>query len=192
MRSPAPHLLPPNASPLERAAGCAINGVLDAIPTPLPSLWNPHTCPASLLPWLAWTLSADEWDSTWPESRKRELVAQSFAIHRVKGTVGSIRRVLAAAGFGEAVIVEGLDAEAYNGTITYNGTHYYGQHDSHFAMYRVYLSRPITVDQARQIRRLLANTAPVRCHLAGLHFDRALNLYDRNITYDSTYTHGVA
>jgi len=186
-----PSLLPPNATSQERAME-ASTARLAEVPVPVAKLWQPHTCPAALLPWLAWTLSVDEWDGDWSDEQQRRSIAMSVAIHKTKGTLGSIRRVLAAAGYGDAVILEGLDAERYDGAVNYSGSHFYGQDETHWAMYRVYLSRPITIAQAAQVRRLLEHTAPARCHLAGLHYTQALNLYDSTITYDNQYTHGVA
>ncbi len=184
-------LLPPNASTLEQSLDTAIKVSINGIPVPLRDTWRPDTCPDALLPWLAWALSVDEWDDDWSDDQKRQSVASSYAIHAHKGTVASIRRVLDAAGYGDAHILEGLDAERYDGAITCSGSHFYGQDDRHWAMYRVYFARPITIAQAAQVRTLLAHTAPARCHLAGLHFTRALHLYDHTIAYDGTYTHGV-
>jgi phage tail P2-like protein len=39
-------------------------------------LWNPQTCPLAALPWLAWTLSIDKWDTDWTEERKRTATAR--------------------------------------------------------------------------------------------------------------------
>jgi phage tail P2-like protein len=50
------------------------------------------------LPWLAWALSVDTWDSDWPESTKRSLIANSVQIHKTKGTVSAIERVMDALG----------------------------------------------------------------------------------------------
>lgn len=95
-------LLPPNASALERALEDASARLAD-IPVPLRQLWNPTTCPADLLPWLAWALSIDSWSSSWPESVKRERVRQAIAIQRRKGTAQSVRRVIES--FGGAVAI---------------------------------------------------------------------------------------
>ena len=46
-------LLPRNATGAERAIEGATARV-GAVPTPFRDLWNPDTCPAALLPWLAW------------------------------------------------------------------------------------------------------------------------------------------
>lgn len=185
-------LLPPNASALERAVEGTINSCIESLRVPLRDLWNPKRCPVALLPWLAWAFSVDEWDTNWSEDQKRQSIAESAYIHAHKGTLGSVRRVLAAAGYGDAVIVEGLDAERYDGAITYNGDYVHGNGGPEWAMYRVYLHRPISLSQAAQVRRMLAKTVPVRCHLAGLHFTEALNLYDHTIAYNNSYSYGVS
>ena len=56
-----PSLLPPNATPLERAIALALARIT-AIPTPAGDTWNPATCPAPLLPHFAWGMSVDTWD----------------------------------------------------------------------------------------------------------------------------------
>lgn len=86
-------LLPPNASPLERALEHAVARISD-VPTPLRDLWNPDTCPAELLPYLAYALSIDSWSSNWPEAVKRRRVRQALAIQRRKGTAMSVRDVV--------------------------------------------------------------------------------------------------
>lgn len=98
----AASLLPPNASGLERALERATVRLGD-VPTPLRDLWNPDTCPAELLPYLAWALSIDSWSSDWPEAVKRARVRQALGIQRRKGTARSVRDVVEA--FGGAVAI---------------------------------------------------------------------------------------
>ncbi|MFV0625202.1 phage tail protein I [Sphingomonas sp. ac-8] len=86
-------LLPPNATPLERALEQA-TAQLGDVPFPLDLLWDPQACPAELLPWLAWGLSVDSWDAEWSEQDKRDTVASSIALHYTKGTPASVRSVL--------------------------------------------------------------------------------------------------
>lgn len=86
-------LLPPNASPLERALDHAVARI-SGVPTPLRDLWNPDTCPVAMLPYLAYALSIDSWSSDWPESVKRRRVRQAIAIQRRKGTSASVRDVV--------------------------------------------------------------------------------------------------
>ncbi|GIX38020.1 MAG: phage tail protein I [Silanimonas sp.] len=99
-----PSLLPPNATPAERALEGATARLAD-VSTPLRDLWNPDTCPAALLPWLAWALAVPGWQPDWSETAKRRAIARSIAVHRRRGTFGAVRRVLDALGF-EAEIVE--------------------------------------------------------------------------------------
>jgi len=92
-----PSLLPPNATAAEKAIEAAAADRLD-IATPLRDLWDPDTCPAELLPWLAWSLSIDAWSPTWPEAVKRSVVKNAIAIQRRKGTAKSVRDVVASFG----------------------------------------------------------------------------------------------
>ena len=86
-------LLPPNATPLERAVDAA-SARLDELEIPLRDLWNPARCPLALLPWLAWTLAVESWDPDWPADLKRRACAEAFLVHREKGTYAAIRRIL--------------------------------------------------------------------------------------------------
>lgn len=95
-------LLPPNATPQERALEDAADRVSD-VPVPLRDLWNPATCPEALLPWVAWGLSVDEWNPDWTAAQKRNVIASSVEVHRRKGTIGAVRRVINSFGLGFAI-----------------------------------------------------------------------------------------
>lgn len=88
-----PSLLPSNATALERAIEQS-TARLAELAVPLRELWNPDTCPAELLPWLAWTLSLDSWQPYWPEAVKRERIHAAVDIQRRKGTAKSVRDVV--------------------------------------------------------------------------------------------------
>jgi phage tail P2-like protein len=90
-------LLPPNSSPQERAIEQSA-ARLGSVDVPVGKLWDPRSCPASLLPWLAWALSVDTWDAAWSEPVKRQVIADSLAIHARKGTPWAVARAMAAAG----------------------------------------------------------------------------------------------
>lgn len=95
-------LLPPNATLLERVLEqVQARASLQAVP--LRELWNPSTCPAHLLPWLAWTLSLDSWQPYWPESVKRERIRMAVEIQRRKGTAKSVRDVVRSFGSSLAI-----------------------------------------------------------------------------------------
>ena len=86
-------LLPPNASKHERDIEAVISPPLSF---PNRDIWNPDKCPEHLLPHLAWALSVDNWDSTWPVERKRQVIKDSIYIHRKKGTRDAVERVVSA------------------------------------------------------------------------------------------------
>lgn len=90
---PALHLLPrENATPLEIALDLGLEAPVLDIPVPLRDLWRWDTCPEDLLPWLAWAMSVDLWSDAWPIERQREIIRDSFKLHRLKGTLGGIKR----------------------------------------------------------------------------------------------------
>lgn len=69
------------------------------VPVLVRESWNPDTCPAALLPWLAWAFSVDEWDTTWSEQEKRDVIKASVEVHKHKGTIGAIDRALKPLGY---------------------------------------------------------------------------------------------
>lgn len=185
-------LLPPIApAPLRRDLEIVMAereaGLSDVIHT----LWDPWQCPEHLLPWLAWALSVDEWDEDWSEDQKRNVIAASISVHRDKGSLASVERALAAAGYGTARVVERFGWDFHDATYHHDGAITYAAPD-HWAEYRVILARPITIEQAAQVRRILGDVAPAHCHLKALDFTEALNTYNARITHDGQYTHGVA
>lgn len=89
-------LLPNNSTPLERAIEGA---TAEVTPAPLRSIYDPVTCPVPLLPFLAWECSVDRWVDTWPVAVKRAAISASYYIHKHKGTIGAIRRVVEPLGY---------------------------------------------------------------------------------------------
>lgn len=91
-------LLPPNATFLERSAAQAL-AEIERVPVPLRDLWHPDRCPVALLPYLAWAFSVDRWDPDWPEAAKRSVIRSSYFVHRKKGTISALRRVVEPLGY---------------------------------------------------------------------------------------------
>lgn len=85
-------LLPPNATDGERAIEGAMRARIDL--AAVGQLWNPATCPAHILPFLAWGLAIARWDPEWSEAEKRTAIADAIPFHRRKGTRGIVREVL--------------------------------------------------------------------------------------------------
>jgi hypothetical protein len=84
-------VLPPNASAQERTLEDVAWRLTD--PPDIAEVTDPSAIPASLLPWLAWAMSVDVWTSAETEAVKRNSVATSIELHRLKGTVEGFRRL---------------------------------------------------------------------------------------------------
>ena len=68
---------------------------------------DPALVPVEMLDVLAWELSVDDWDESWPEAKKRSVLLSAHNVHRYKGTRFGVLAALAAMGYGQARIVEG-------------------------------------------------------------------------------------
>jgi phage tail P2-like protein len=90
-------LLPQNATPLETALDESIARIGD-VPTPVRDTWNPDSCPANLLPWLAWAFSVDDWDPSYTEAQQRDAIKSAVRVQRYKGTIGAVRDAIAVLG----------------------------------------------------------------------------------------------
>jgi phage tail P2-like protein len=184
--SNVPSLLPPNATAIERHIEQTAARI-DSIPIDFASLLNPYECPLENLPWLAWQMSVDEWDDSWDEQRKREIIANSIAIHRHKGTPGALKRALNTLGYHEVEILEPT-TEKYDGVNVYDGSITHGN-DMHWAEFDVILNvgTTPTPEQTLQIINSINNYKPVRSHLRNLRY--ASIFYDGEFNYDGTITH---
>lgn len=183
-------LLPSNRTAQEDALDRA-TGRIAEVPVNIRTVWRSDEIAADLLPWLAWALSVDEWDNGWAEGQKRAVIAASIDVHRHKGTRGAVKRALAATGFGDAELIERRDGALFDGSISRDGSSLRAG-VSHWAQYRLVLTRPITIAQAATVRRILADVAPLRCELSEIIYTQALHLYNATVPRDGTYTRGVA
>lgn len=196
-------LLPLNATAPERALESATARV-GAVPNPLRTLWDPWTCPAETLPWLAWALSVDTWDNAWPEETKRAVVAGSLSWHRKKGTPWAIKQALANIGYPIIHLVEyrtyfeewiAAGGRTLDGTwnlagdVTLDppegaGSDIRKMQLSHWAEYaiRINVEGPWDREAQRAIRRTAEAYAPERSHLRSIitsgivHFDSRIRL----------------
>ena len=144
-------LLPVGSSVLEVAAAEAC-AQIESIPAPLRKLWSAADCPVELLPYLAWAWSVDRWDSGWSESTKRAVVSASQYVHKHKGTLGSIRRVVEPLGY-LIRIVEWWKTSGEPGT---------------FRLDVGVLDTGITEEMYNELERLIADAKPCSRHLIGL------------------------
>ncbi|HBL7241977.1 TPA: phage tail protein I [Serratia liquefaciens] len=144
-------LLPSGSSPLERRAAEACAGISD-LNTPLRDLWNPDRCPVKFLPCLAWAFSVDRWDEKWTPAEKRKAVKDAFYIHRRKGTIAAIRRVIEAMGYSMSIAEWWQVADprgTFRLTIDVNDV-------------------GITEEIVRELERLIGDARPVSRHIAQL------------------------
>lgn len=94
----------------------------------------------------------DRWDSGWSESTKRSVVAASEYIHKHKGTIGSLRRVVEPLGY-LIRIKEWWQTNEAPGT---------------FRLDVGVLETGITEVMYNELERLIADAKPVSRHLTGL------------------------
>lgn len=87
-------LLPHNATLLERALEAASELGVD--PGGIRGVADSARCPPSFLPWLGWALKVEGWEAADAEEQQRDLIREAIPVHKTKGTVGAIRRVLKA------------------------------------------------------------------------------------------------
>lgn len=157
-------ILPPSTTRTERSLATA-GANAQALPIPFRSLWSPWTCPTHLLPYLAASWSVDYWDEKWPETAKRQVIANSYFVHSRKGTIGAIRRAVEPLGFQIRVLEWWQEAPtAPPGTFKLDiGVQDIG----------------ITEDVYQELEQRLSNAKPMTRHLTGL----AISLETRGPLY---------
>ncbi|EPV3681341.1 phage tail protein I [Enterobacter kobei] len=162
-------LLPPSASDFMRNAEKVTEKITD-IPVMLRTLWNADTCPVNLLPYLAWALSVDRWDKDWPEQTKRQSIRDAWLIHRHKGTIGALRRVVEPLGY-IINVTEWWETNDPPGT---------------FRLDISVLESGITEEMYYEMERLIADAKPASRHLIGLNIIQDIPgyLYTGALTYD--------
>jgi len=209
------HLLPPNATPLERDVS-RVCARLDEIPTGINAVFDPETIPAPMLPWLAWGLSVDLWFSDWSITQQRAVCADSLLFHRRKGTPASLRDMLNLYDLGEdCTIVElptangvyladavqpftGDTAYANNNHMAYANGIYRANgirnanNRNPWAMYSLKVSAALSNAKAYLMRQVLKYVAPARNHLVFMDFSDHTLLADGTLNADGAYNAGVA
>ncbi|WP_233971679.1 phage tail protein I [Pectobacterium versatile] len=147
-------LLPVGSYDLEIAAAKAC-AELSRTPIPLRQLCDPDSCPSGLLPYLAWAFSVDRWDEKWPEIVKRQAIKDAYFIHRHKGTVGALRRVVEPLGY-MIRIIEWWQNGGEPGT---------------FRLDIGVQNTGITEEKFFEMERLIADAKPASRHLLGLNIN---------------------
>lgn len=92
-------ILPTNATPWERGVERASGERWDVLDIDIIRRFkNPWHCPPHLLNFLAFERSVDIWDESWPELKKRAVIASAPIDHRLKGTLAGIQRYIELSG----------------------------------------------------------------------------------------------
>lgn len=87
------HLLPPNASRLERNVA-QLSVAMTNLPVAIVDLHRVAACPSAFLPWLAWARRVEYWDADWSDSQKRQVIADARLFNQQRGTRSSISSLL--------------------------------------------------------------------------------------------------
>ena len=109
-------ILPTSANELNRLMAATEVARSDGIQNIIDVMWDPYNCPAEFLPYLAWALSVDVWDEEWSEQIKRNVIAASPMVHRLKGTRYAVETALGSIGF-SATIKNGGRANPLGGVV---------------------------------------------------------------------------
>lgn len=145
------NILPPNATPMQKDLESAAIARLFLLRTePLRWINNPDKCLPEILPWLAWAMSVDVWNDAWPIQTKQSVIRQSVQVHKAKGTIGALRRALAAFLFADIRIEEWFK---------------YGGAPFTFRVYALLLGEGHTTDEADLIYTAIMQTKNLRSHL---------------------------
>ncbi|EHM42974.1 phage tail protein I [Hafnia alvei] len=144
-------LLPLNALASERALEQASAEQILALPVPIRHVKDPATCPAHLLPWLAWEYAVDYWNPDWDEAQKRQVIADAAYVHQHRGTAGAVRRSLSAVGL-PTTVVEWWQDQPRQATYTFR--------------IEVYSTQGVTEALYEQIRNLTDRAKNLRSHLS--------------------------
>src|SRR3546814_1020517 len=92
-------ILPKSSTPLERKIAEANADIELVDSTVIVQVTRVESAPVEFLPYLAWEVSVDRWSDAWPEETKRQVIQESFYVHKRKGTIASLRRVVEPFGY---------------------------------------------------------------------------------------------
>lgn len=87
-------LLPSNSTAWERAVSGASGERRPIDADIVRRVWDPWTCPAHILPFLAHAFSVDLWEDDWSETRQRVVIANAIRDQRNIGKLAGLRAYL--------------------------------------------------------------------------------------------------
>lgn len=196
-------LLPPNATRLERRIEES-DALIERASAPTHTLWNAQTVPAHILPWLAWAVGVDDWDSQWEEDQKRAAIDEAIPIRRKRGTVWAVRRALEVLGYSDVELLEHTGQREkwlaaggllLDGSWALDGRSMQVENvprvvTTHWAQYALAFNindAPFTARSQRRLRARVEGAAPVRSELVALIYRYAAE-FDARITLSTPKT----
>ena len=118
---------------------------------------NPDLAPDNILPWLAFSVSVDDWSDNWPKAIKREMIKNSISLHQIKGTKRAIQKALDIIGVaGE--IVEWWELNPRMTPHSFNITAYLNDNINEGA------DVIIGLDTQQKLINIIENVKPARSH----------------------------
>ena len=88
------HLLPQNATPLERAFTACVSARYDAVPIKIKEIKTPSKTPEDFVNFLAWEEGVDLWHEDWTDLKKRSVIAATIRTKEILGTQKGIATYL--------------------------------------------------------------------------------------------------
>lgn len=160
-------LLPTNLSALERDLAGALARISD-IEIPIATLWDPDNCPAELLPYLAWALRVDTWQTVWPEDRKRAVIKQSVDVNRTRGTRPAVERAIAAIRGDDVKLIEWFEDEA-------------NLKRGEFRVDVVSTNTPVDGLELKQLEPTIRSAKNTRSHLTGISITSRIEAPEKHV-----------
>jgi len=185
--------LPPSYLPKEHALdtlrGAIFAAHLSVLPQKAKTALNPNACDAVLLDTLSVFYSVDYFSEALTQEQKRAYIFNSIFLKRIKGTYGSVKRVLEIFD-ANAKIIEQSGLHRHNGTLRRDGSSTYNTYSiGSWAGYVVLLGQSITLKQKETLELFLRNTAPARCRLLGIIAPQ-ITRHDGALARNATQTYG--
>ena len=140
---------------------------------PVQLLWDVKHCPIDDLVFLAYIMSVSDYPAhgnALNTEQVQNLILTSYEVHRIKGTFGSIKKLVENVGYGTPAITQKVDG--------------------YWWKYNVTLTTQITVEAAILLRQLIMNIMPLPYRLNQLVYPSTIQSYIGTINYQGNHTYG--
>lgn len=152
-----------------------------------------EACPSDYLPFLAQNLNLTNdpiWQLCESDEQRRNCLRNSVDYHRKKGTLDAVKLVLSLLGQANARIELNPNKQSRNGAMLRNEQYLHGITATSWAQWRVFLSNPITIDQAKLLYMALITISPARCQLISIDYSQAYHRHNAAISRNGDFSRG--